>query len=123
MESDPAGAGAESNDQLPSRDEKAALEAAGGDAGLARELMETLLRGLPTELATLRVCHQADDWPELAQTAHRMRGATSYCGVPALDRLLRDLENACKRRDRDAITGLLSHINQEAARLREHFSL
>jgi two-component system sensor histidine kinase BarA len=103
--------------ELPSRDETAALEAAGGDAGLARELLETLLKGLPHELADLRRCLQGEDWPAVAETAHRMRGATSYCGVPALDTGLQELERAAKSADVARIALGFEHVERQAERL------
>jgi two-component system sensor histidine kinase BarA len=122
MESDPGAANAANAEQLPPWDEKAALEAAGGDADLARELMATLLDAIPAELASLRDCHEAEDWHRLAQTAHRLRGATSYCGVPALNAVLRDLESASSTADPELIARLLKKVNREAARLRASVS-
>jgi two-component system sensor histidine kinase BarA len=104
---------------LPSRDETAALEAAGGNAALARELLETLMQGLPNELAELRRCFGANDWSLLAEAAHRMRGATAYCGVPALDEHLRELERATKAGGVPEHIGLkLEQVEREAQRLR-----
>jgi len=102
---------------LPPRDETAALEAAGGDVNLACELVDTLVRGLPKELADLRSCFQGDDWPALAETAHRLRGATSYCGVPALDTGLQELERAAGKGDPQQIGSGLLRVEQEAERL------
>ena len=103
--------------QQPSRDEAAALEAAGGDADLARELVETLVQGLPDELEELRGCFATKDWPNLAATAHRMRGATSYCGTPALDRRLQELERVAPSGDPERIRPALLQVEQEAERL------
>jgi len=103
--------------QLPARDEAAALEAAGGDADLARELVETLVQGLPNELAELQGCLLARDWPTLAATAHRMRGATSYCGAPALDTRLQELEAVADIRDPEGVGLRLRQVEQEAERL------
>lgn len=101
----------------PSRDEAAALEAAGGDADLARELLETLVRGLPKELEDLQRCFAANDWYRLAQAAHRMRGATSYCGVPAMDNHLQELERAAKAGDRERAGLGIERVELEAERL------
>lgn len=102
---------------LPSRDETAALEAAGGDAALAQKLMETLVSGLPKELADLQRCFGASDWPLLADAAHRMRGATSYCGVPALDNHLQELERAAKSENLEGIQLALQKVQRDAAQL------
>jgi len=102
---------------LPSWDEKVALEAAGGDADLARELLESLVDGLPNELSRLWHCFQANDWPLLIERAHRIRGATSYCGVPALDGHLQDMERSAKTEDRHRIGLVLTRVEQEVVRL------
>ncbi|MCG6862886.1 MAG: Hpt domain-containing protein [Chromatiaceae bacterium] len=102
---------------LPSWDEAAAVEATGGDSDLARELVLALVQGLEKELEDLTHCFQSNDWPLLTETAHRMRGATSYCGVPALDSYLKELENASKTGTPDAIQVALSRVQQEAERL------
>ncbi len=97
-------------DALDVRDETAALALAGGDAGLAAELLEALLAGLPEELADLRACLAEADWPGLAEYAHQIRGATRYCGVPALDATIETLERAARVGDparcRDAFHGV-----------------
>ena len=102
---------------LPAWDETAALEAIGGNAELARELINALVEKLPGELSELRSCFQSSDWALLTETAHRMRGATSYCGVPALDACLRELEHTSKTRDRDGIAYVLAQTEQESERL------
>lgn len=103
--------------ELPSRDETAALAAAGGDSNLALELVATLTAGLPDELASLQRRFGASDWSALAEAAHRMRGATSYCGVPALDNRLQELERAAKAGNRDRIAHELAQVEREAERL------
>ncbi|WP_133510122.1 Hpt domain-containing protein [Candidatus Thiosymbion oneisti] len=102
---------------LPAWDEAAALEIAGGNLDLARELVQMLVRGLPQDLSDLRRCFQANDWPLLTTTAHRMRGATSYCGVPALDAHLKALEDSAKAGDRERIDAELTQVVREAERL------
>lgn len=103
--------------QLLSRDKAAALEAAGGDAALAQELVETLVHGLPDEIEELRGCVAAQDWPALAATAHRMRGATSYCGTPALNSRLQELEGFAATGEPERVRLLLLQVEQEAERL------
>ena len=102
---------------LPSRNETAALEATGGDSDLARELLEALVEGLPKDLSELRRCFQASDWPLLTETAHRIRGATSYCGVPALDNYLLQLERTAKTGDQNRVELELAQVEREARQL------
>lgn len=103
--------------KLPARDETAALAAAGGDSNLAGELVKSLVAGLPSELAGLQSRVTASDWPALADAAHRMRGATSYCGVPALDNRLQALERAAKAGDRERIAQEIAQVEHEVERL------
>lgn len=102
---------------IPAWDETAALAATGGDAELARDLLAALIRGLPGELAALACHRRAEDWSGLADAAHRLRGATAYCGVPALDHALRQLERHAHARAVDRIDPAIAAAQAEAARL------
>jgi HPt (histidine-containing phosphotransfer) domain-containing protein len=107
--------------QLPAWDETAALAAVGGDRDLALELIKTLIAGLPAELAGLKDCSQNKDTAELREAAHRMRGATRYCGVLALDAALGNLERAAKASDVGSIAVHLAQVEAEVARLTAAF--
>jgi len=102
---------------LPPWDEQMAMEATGGDADLARELVQALVQGLSKELSELRSCIHANDLATVGATTHRIRGATSYCGVPALDACLGELELSAKSGDRDLIELDLARVEEEAERL------
>jgi two-component system sensor histidine kinase BarA len=104
---------------LPARDEVAALAAAGGDADLARELLTALLAGLPGEIEDLRAALAESDWPALADHAHQVRGASRYCGVPALDEAIESLERAARAADPERVGDTLAQVENEAARLRD----
>ena len=106
------------NAALPTRDAAAALASAGGDAALADELLETLLAGLPAELADLRACLTESDWPELAEYAHQIRGATRYCGVPALDAAIEALERAARIGDPARSAETFRDVETQIQRLR-----
>ncbi len=105
--------------QLPARDRVAALAVAGGDEDLAAELFAALLKGLSDEIAALRAGVAGGDWTALAELAHRMRGATRYCGVPALDESVERLEHAARGSDTEGITAALIHLEAEAERVRQ----
>lgn len=102
---------------LPARDDAAALATTGGDAELAEQLFATLREGLPEEIARLHHPARAEDWGALADAAHRFRGATAYCGVPALDRALQDLERAARSSDLTRISPALERVERETERL------
>jgi two-component system sensor histidine kinase BarA len=102
---------------LPAWDETAALAAVDGDDDLARELLATLIAGLPSELAGLKALAIRNDPVALAQAAHHMRGATRYCGVLALDAALEDLERAARAGNTARVTADLAQVAAEATRL------
>jgi HPt (histidine-containing phosphotransfer) domain-containing protein len=102
---------------LPARDEAAALAATGGDAELANELFATLSATLSQEVREIKASFAAEDWPGVLQSAHRLRGATSYCGVPALDSALQALEQAAKAGDSAEIRRWLQAVPLAAERL------
>jgi two-component system sensor histidine kinase BarA len=104
---------------MPARDEQAALAATGGDAQLAQDLLTALMRGLPAELDNLDRRRRSEDWSALSHAAHRMRGATAYCGVPALDNALQQLEHATQSGVVERIDAHLRDVMDEAARLRD----
>ena len=104
--------------QLPARDEAAALASAGGDQQLAAELFETLVHGLPGEVEDLRGCLEESDWPGLADHAHQVRGATRYCGVPALDEAIEALERVARIGDPILIRENFAWVELEVDRLR-----
>ncbi|WP_020507066.1 Hpt domain-containing protein [Lamprocystis purpurea] len=103
--------------QLPARDPVAALTAAGGDADLAAELFAALAAGLPEELNELRADLAEGDWVGLAEHAHQMRGATRYCGVPALDEATEALERAARIEDPVLIAQAFANLEEETLRV------
>ena len=104
--------------RLPAWDRGAALAATAGDENLAGELLEALLLGLPADLSRLKELLQARDWLGIDDAAHRMRGATAYCGAPALDRALEKLKEAARTTDEGRILRSLEQVELEAERLR-----
>lgn len=99
------------------RDPDLALELAGGDAELAADLMTALLDGLQDEIEALRTCLAESDWPGLADYAHQVRGATRYCGVPALDAAIEALERAARVGDCMRCVDIFTRVETQAERL------
>ena len=81
-------------DDLPTRDPDEALTAAGGNAQLAEDLFAMLRGDLETRLEEIRTLAARADLEGLRNAAHRLHGATHYCGVPALRQAVRELERA-----------------------------
>ncbi len=101
-------------------DKELALSQAGGNAELAKELFEMLIKDLPSQQETMNRGHSLQDKQMFWDATHKIHGGTAYCGVP-------DLKNACKLLEDEikmaypsnAIDAPLKNINIEIDRLLE----
>ena len=98
----------------PIRDRNKLLQATGGDHQLARQLFSEFCEELPKDISTIRQLFAASRWDELWDIVHRLHGSTSICGVPALNAVIRELENICKQRNAHETDQLLKHLESEA---------
>ncbi len=100
-------------------DKSIALEKAGGDAGLAKELFGMLLKSLPELQQRLNQAIQSDKQAFL-EAAHKMYGATAYCGVPQLREFAKALEDAIKDgSDDEMLADLLNAVNHAVETLQK----
>ncbi|WP_261319179.1 response regulator [Microbulbifer agarilyticus] len=60
------------------------LNLANQDAGLARDLLRMLLKGLHEDEQELARLAQSEDYKGLFERTHRLHGGCCYCGVPRL---------------------------------------
>lgn len=94
-----------------------ALEKAGGDEGLAKELFSMLLGELPELHKKLQIAIEAKDMQAMWDHAHKLYGSTAYCGVPALRDTVQALESAIKQQDFDRINSEFQITSNEIGRL------
>ena len=73
-----------------------AIEQAGGNPDLAKELFTMLLKELPDLKSKLNQAFSDGDEQGLWDHAHKIYGSTAYCGVPALNNAARELEDGIK---------------------------
>lgn len=85
-------------------DARLALEQAGGNQALAKELMSMLLQDLPLQQACLIAAIEAGNTAAMWEHAHKLYGSTAYCGVPALRAACKTLETAIKAVDHARIS-------------------
>ena len=78
-------------------DTNLALERAGGNHDLARELYQMLQNELPGYLQKIRALNDAGDYTSLIEVVHKLNGAATYCGVPALKEAAASLESNLKQ--------------------------
>ncbi|MEN8178679.1 MAG: ATP-binding protein [Pseudomonadota bacterium] len=107
----------DTNDKLPIRDKDKLLKATGGDQFVADDMFDTFIRELPDEIQTIKKHFNASNWEYLWETVHRLHGATSICGVPALNAAVVQLEAVCKKRHITQTELMISQLEIEAENL------
>ena len=98
-------------------DPNLALERAGGNRDLARELYQMLQNDLPDYLAKIRRYSTNGDTLALIEVVHKLKGSTTYCGVPALNDAAASLEKRLKQSAESGNDADISPLLGEIARL------
>jgi two-component system sensor histidine kinase BarA len=93
---------------LPMLDISYAIEQAGGNPDLAKELFTMLLKELPEQKHKLNQAFNEGDEQGLWDHAHKIYGSTSYCGVPALQKAAKALEESIKTKGNDTLDKIQS---------------
>lgn len=105
------------NASTPVFDRDLALQRAGGSQDLAKELFSMLVRDLPSFRRELGMECRSDDISALIDLVHKLNGAATYCGVPALKETAHQCETALKQGYADAYTPLLKQLAAEIDRV------
>ena len=100
-------------------DTNLALERAGGNHDLARELYQMLQNELPDYLIKIRGHYDSGDYPSLIEVVHKLNGASTYCGVPALKEAASSLETNLKQGVESAYASGVDNVLNEIARLQQ----
>ncbi|MEW8050170.1 MAG: ATP-binding protein [Candidatus Thiodiazotropha sp.] len=98
-------------------DSKKILDITGGDQGLAKEMFNQLCSELPQQLEDIETYIRKHDWENLKEIAHKMRGSTSSCGVPALDFSVQKLEQATASKQAAQLLEEYKSVEHEVKRL------
>lgn len=104
-------------------DKDLALERAGGNADLARDLYQMLQKELPTYLEKIPKLFLANDIQALTASVHKLHGSATYCGVPALRGATESLETSLKRGESENYQQGLDDVLGAIRQLMEHPSL
>ncbi len=100
---------------LPVLDSKLGIKICFGDEETWRTALGMLLEQLPEYANNLK--QAAEDVAQLKQVSHKLSGASSYCGTPALNRVAKQLEILCNQ-GKIANTGeALNTLQQQIERL------
>jgi two-component system sensor histidine kinase BarA len=78
-------------------DDALGLELAGGNAELASEMLQMLFKTLNDDIDAMATSLKAKDYNTLQAAAHKLHGATCYCGTPKLKTAVTNLEHALKQ--------------------------
>ena len=100
-------------------DKAQALEQAGGNVELARELFGMLLKELPGLMDKLVRATQDNNSEAMWDSAHKIYGSTAYCGVPALQQAARQMETIIKQANQAQLTPSLEALRKEIEQLLE----
>jgi two-component system sensor histidine kinase BarA len=110
---------ADSKPSLAVWDQELALTITGGDLALAQQMLEMLRDQLPKATEELELLGHRQNWSGLREAAHKLRGSTMYCGVPALDQAVGRLEQTARDQEPAHIDTALQHLKREAVRVCE----
>ena len=94
-------------------DTELALERAAGNEELAKELFDMLLKELPVYRSELQLCLADKNLTRMQEQIHKLNGATTYTGVPALKAATNDFETKLKRGETEDIKALVKGMLQE----------
>lgn len=98
-------------------DNSLALDLTGGSQELADELLTMLVRDLPQLRSGLIDAYRAQRIAELRALAHKLNGATRYCGVPALSAAANELETLLKQGVVSGLEGPVDDVTAQIDRL------
>jgi two-component system sensor histidine kinase BarA len=96
-----------------------ALERAGGNQELARELYLMLQNDLPHYTSKIQQHFSERDYTALLEVVHKLNGSTTYCGVPALKEAVSNLETHLKEGDEGGYAAGQERLLTEIARLQQ----
>ncbi|MCF6282095.1 MAG: ATP-binding protein [Candidatus Polarisedimenticolaceae bacterium] len=102
---------------LPIRDRAQALRIAGGNEAFVDDTYQALLKEMPSQYAEIAKLHDVQAWTRMRDKVHHLRGSTSYCAMPAIDVVLKQLEHAAANRDIPLLKREMKHFATELRRL------
>lgn len=101
-------------------DKTIALEQAGGNAELAKDLFGMLLNDLPNMQSLLNDSFTGEKTQAFWDIAHKIHGSTAYCGTPRLKHACKLLEDAIKDDQKSDMELHLAGVNKEITLLLEN---
>jgi two-component system sensor histidine kinase EvgS len=103
----------------PVIDPEVMWQALGDDPGAIAEVVAVYRESLPADLAPLAAALERGELPEVAELAHRIKGAAANLGAERMCRLAAAVETAARARDLAATRNQAAQLDAELARLLE----
>ncbi len=104
----------------PAIDWQQCLQISNQNPELATELLSMFMQQLPEYKSEITRCYQKKQFAELHQQVHKLHGATCYCGMQHLQKLLSRFETALKANHQNSYAQLMTAITEEFAAI-EHY--
>jgi len=103
-------------------DANIAIQQAGGSEDLARDLFTMLLAELPEHKQAISEAFKAlsvddSEHDPLWDPVHKLHGACSYLGVPALLQAAKDFEHTIKENNREKLANAFNKLDAEIQQL------
>ncbi len=105
------------NATAPVIDRELALQRAGGNKDLAEELFSMLIRDLPNLHKRIAIAYSDHNVAALIEVVHKLNGAATYCGVPALKEAAHRYEAALKQGQSDTYDAMQQQLLNEIDRV------
>jgi two-component system, OmpR family, aerobic respiration control sensor histidine kinase ArcB len=100
-------------------DREKGLQQMGGNAALLDELIAMLIEAIPDDLQQLETAHKSQNWKEIQELVHRLKGGAAYCGVTRLQEACSHLESYLRSHPREELTeALYQQVIREMQALR-----
>jgi two-component system, NarL family, sensor histidine kinase BarA len=104
----------------PAIDWQQCLKISNQNPDLATELLSMFMQQLPEYKTNILQCYQNNQFEELHQHVHKLHGATCYCGMQHLQKLLSRFETALKAKHQTSYAQLITATTEEFAAI-EHY--
>jgi two-component system sensor histidine kinase BarA len=98
------------------RDIEQAISIAGGKPELAQKLFNQFCIDLPKQSKSIQDAANAQNWDELFEIAHSLRGAASICAAISINNIAQEIEVAAKEMAVKKIKNLLKQLDKAVKR-------
>ncbi len=98
------------------------LKLANNKPDLAKDLLSILIEELPAARENIEAAYLKKNYRELYQYVHKLHGASCYCGVPRLRKLIAMVENQLKVSNTNTLDNLLQKLHQEVENVQIAFT-